>query len=195
MVERINGRILGWGLNWALIKTIASRKIINLVTNTPSAVKIKLNTMIDGWQYLRPENGYAVAKVGRTTGWTTGKINTIGSIVRIRDNYFLVVPVEFKREERKFDDVALVFGILADDGIVAFIAPGDSGSVVLHNEEEGMALGLGFAGNSATFLSYMMPMGHVIRDIESITGAKVVNFPNRGTLEGKDLAKHRILER
>lgn len=90
--------------------------------------------------------------------------------------------------------MVLTFGSLADEETVPFIAGGDSGSVVLHNANEAMVLGPGFAGNSATSLSYTMPMEHIIHDIKTIIGAKVVILQACGTMEGQDLARRRVLK-
>jgi hypothetical protein len=58
--------------------------------------------------------------------------------------------------------------------------------VVLLNESgvQAVAVGLKFAANEATNVSYMTPMRLVIRDIESITGAKVVQPESAAEAKG-----------
>jgi hypothetical protein len=73
-----------------------------------------------------------VAKIGRTTGWTTGR----------------VTAVELDGVQVGFDAGVLVFDGLVEvegDGALAFSRGGDSGSTV-YTLDAGLALGLLFAG-------------------------------------------------
>jgi hypothetical protein len=193
LVQRINGRTLQWGLNWALIKITHPRSVRNVLAKISSSVKMKKNSEVTAYQHLDAYKGYDVAKIGWTSGWTTGKVNAIGSHLCQRKDTASVVPILFGEGNDRFDDVVLVFGFLADGDLGNFLAGGDSGCVVLLNQETNgedtgaVAVGLGFGGNDGTRAFYMAPMPHVIRNIQKIIGTKVVGFEERGAAEGREL--------
>jgi hypothetical protein len=56
-----------------------------------------------------------------------------------------------------------------------FLSPGDSGSVVLLKEpgEKAVVVGLGYAANRVTMVSYVMPIDFVQKDIEHVTGCRM----------------------
>ncbi|KAF2734221.1 hypothetical protein EJ04DRAFT_251443 [Polyplosphaeria fusca] len=85
--------------------------------------------------------------------------------------------------------------MVSSDKTDEFLKPGDSGSFILlskkgedagedagedegedaeEDTEEGTILGVGFASNDSSLVSYMMPMDLVINSIEEVTGGKVM---------------------
>jgi hypothetical protein len=71
-----------------------------------------------------------------------------------------------------FENVGLACEILEDKKRKDFIEPGDSGSIVLLNEEyvaNACAVGLGFASNQSNYVSYMVPWDLVVKHIEKAT--------------------------
>ncbi len=105
---------------------------------------------LTGW--AEPDDEVAVEKVGRTTGWTTGRISAI-----------------------ELDDVAVQYpvGVVSFDGQIevtgdagAFSAGGDSGSVV-YRPDTRQAVGLLFAGSerggeNGAGLTFCNPIGLVL---------------------------------
>jgi hypothetical protein len=144
-----------------------------LIPNTISRVAIEEGARTDIYRKIHPNRSYEVAKVGRTTGWTTGKINAIGSYLNLRKDSASALRTEFKQ---LFADVVLAIGILSNHDLYEFLEGSDSGSVVLLNEPgvQASVVGLGFAANDSTMVSYMTPMSLVVRDIAKITGCEIV---------------------
>jgi hypothetical protein len=62
LVQRINGRTLQWGLNWALIKITHPRSVRNVLAKISSSVKMKKNSEVTAYQHLDAYKGYDVAK-------------------------------------------------------------------------------------------------------------------------------------
>ena len=73
------------------------------------------------------------------------------------------------------DGIMLAFGVMHDRKGEDFMRAGDSGSCVLLNERKRRAtvVGLLYAFNEHTRVSYMIPFDLVVRDIELVTGQKV----------------------
>jgi hypothetical protein len=144
-----------------------------LISNTISRVAIEEGARTDIYRKIHPNRSYEVAKVRRTTGWTTGKINAIGSYLNLRKDSASALPTEFKQ---LFADVVLAIGILPNHDLYEFLEGSESGSVVLFNEPgvQVSVVGLGFAANDSTMVSYMTPMSLVVRDIAKITGCEIV---------------------
>jgi len=176
--EKINGQVLDWAMDWAVIETAQRRMHKRTPTATKKAV-VPFFAYTDEYQTIDPHKSYDVAKFGRTSEWTTGKISKIGSYLRLRHDRASVVPAEL---EPRFGKIVLAYGILSNDKNEEFLAPGDSGSLVLlqtsiitQKRKKAMVVGLGFAANLLTRVAYMMPMDLVIRDIESVTGFTVTS--------------------
>ncbi|KAJ4371127.1 hypothetical protein N0V83_004343 [Neocucurbitaria cava] len=184
LAELINGSTLEWGLNWALIKVQAPRSLSSDVPASGSRVHIPEGALCTRYGDIQPERCYSVAKLGRTTGWTTGEVNQIESLVHLRYDNTSVVPIDLRK---RFGKIVLAYAIVSDVEQKDFIAGGDSGSVVLLNERnpEATMLGLGFASNKATFVGYMLPMSHIIEDIERVTSSKVT-MPERVAMASGD---------
>jgi hypothetical protein len=154
-----------------------------LIQSRIANIKLSEAASVETHRHVDPCRIHEVVKYGRTSGWSTGKISAIGSYLNLRNDTNSVVPTEFREHP---GDIVLAIGILTNRSDKEFIQPGDSGSVVLLNESgvQAAAVGLGFAANEATNMSYMTPMGLVIRDIESITGAKVVQPESTAEAKG-----------
>ncbi|PSN71736.1 hypothetical protein BS50DRAFT_629873 [Corynespora cassiicola Philippines] len=173
--QEIDGKTLQWGLNWSLARVSPSHQLSRLTPlNTGRATRVP--DLLEASQYcsIDPNKSYDVAKIGRTSGWTSGKINNIGSRLNLRVDHISVVPTELKH---RYGTVILSYGVVVDERFPEFLEPGDSGSAVLlkdRSKKQATIVGLGFAGNSRTRISYMQPMDLVVKDIEEITGCKVV---------------------
>jgi hypothetical protein len=154
-----------------------------LIQSRIANIKLSEAASVETHRHVDPCRIHEVVEYGRTSGWSTGKISAIGSYLNLRNDTNSVVPTEFREHP---GDIVLAIGILTNRSDKEFIQPGDSGSVVLLNESgvQAAAVGLGFAANEATNMSYMTPMGLVIRDIESITGAKVVQPESTAEAKG-----------
>ena len=119
-------------------------------------------------------------KRGRTTGVTKGRINAIRSILKIQknqDDKVNIIPVDLSKRFGAQDGIFLAYGIFDDRDGHEFMLGGDSGSCVLLQEKEDCRkltnIGLLFASNEYTRVSYMMPIDMVINDIEHVTGHTV----------------------
>lgn len=105
-----------------------------------------------------PVPGRKVSKVGRTTGFTEGRI--VGQAV-------CPVPVSYSvseygvKKEVFFADVYVVQGLTE-----IFSKPGDSGSLVVQIEPDGSvtSVGLVFAGN-ARGESFVLPLSKILKDM------------------------------
>ncbi|KAF2256195.1 hypothetical protein BU26DRAFT_412548 [Trematosphaeria pertusa] len=180
-------KLLQWAVDWSLVQIASPRVLLPTVPTVSTAVQLSTNSIASQWAILDPEKSYPVAKIGRTTGWTTGKINAVASILQLRHDRSSVVPVDLRH---RFGRPILSYGILAS-GERDFLAPGDSGSAILLDkpQEQGddstsCIVGLGFASNRATLVSYMMPMELVVADIEKVTGGQVLKPTYSGKAAG-----------
>ncbi|KAJ4361894.1 hypothetical protein N0V83_010835 [Neocucurbitaria cava] len=184
LAELINGDTLDWLLNWALIKLQSPKTIDADIPAKGWGVNIFKNSTADAYCDIQPDKCYDVAKIGRSSGWSTGKIGAIGSVLKLRHDDASVLPVDLRCYFKK---IVLAYGIISGRER-DFILGGDSGSVVLLNRpgETATIVGLAFASNEATCVSYMTPMGHVIADIERVTGAKVT-MPTRTETASGDI--------
>ena len=171
---RIGDRSLSFGLNWALLKIVEARKPDPRLP-FPFQYECAL-------QYTRIEKdqSYKVMKRGRTTGVTKGRINAIRSILKIQknqDDKVNIIPVDLSKRFGAQDGIFLAYGIFDDRDGHEFMLGGDSGSCVLLQEKEDCRkltnIGLLFASNEYTRVSYMMPIDMVINDIEHVTGHTV----------------------
>ncbi|EFQ86559.1 hypothetical protein PTT_18188 [Pyrenophora teres f. teres 0-1] len=162
----IDGRTLSFGLNWALVKLAENRGIVGVP-----------------YKYTRiePNKTYPVLKKGRTTNWTEGTISRIGSLLNIRKDDVNVMPVDLRGRFGETNGVMLAYGIFNGKKSGYFMESGDSGSCVMLAEsgtkfadDNEIAVGLLFASNEWTRVSYMIPMDLVIQDIEDVTGHTVI---------------------
>ncbi|KAJ5051213.1 hypothetical protein J3E74DRAFT_469662 [Bipolaris maydis] len=172
---RINGRTLDFGLNWALVKLATDRQLADYITGVPLHIKIPTSASATRYTQVKHDRSYNVVKKGRSTGWTVGKISRIGSLLNLRNDNTNIVPVDLSHRYGAANDVILAFGVVHEQKHKDFMRGGDSGSCVLLNEDNATAtmVGLLFASNEFTRVSYMMPIDLVIRDIEYVTRQKV----------------------
>jgi len=175
LTKKINGKPLGWGLNWAIIKLQPLRDVTTHVPSPTHGVKMSHRATLGTYQTIQPHRAYNVVKYGRTSKWTTGTISKIGSLLKLRlpGDPISVVPAEL---DHAFKSIVLAYGVKSRSRSREFLSPGDSGSVVLLNQSEKKAIvvGLGFAANRVTMVSYMMPIDLVLKDIEKVTGCGVI---------------------
>lgn len=99
--------------------------------------------------------GDVVAKFGKATGFTVGTVHAPFDIV--------CMPDSGGKETREYS-------VLGDKG-TAFAAGGDSGAFVL--DGDGSLVGIVFGGNTATLLTYVIPIDAIFKDIEACTGCPV----------------------
>jgi hypothetical protein len=178
-----NVQTLQWYLDWALIDVEPPRIADLALGSTPPRVHIRGEAQATQYVRINPHQAYAVAKKGRTTAWTTGTISQIASVMNLRYNMSSVIPVDLSH---KSGTVALAWGIVPDNRHQDFLAGGDSGSVILLNNKNikntsAKIVGLGFASNTVTMVSYMQPMDLVVADVERVTG-RTWAFPTYGGL-------------
>lgn len=81
-------------------------------------------------------------------------------------------------EEAWHDELVSVFPIISTKKtVLKFMEPGDSGSLILLDRAKptlAPIIGLGFSGNDVSGVSYMMPIDLILKDIEAVTGGKVI---------------------
>jgi hypothetical protein len=113
---------------------------------------------------------YQVMKSGRTTGWTTGKVSSVPSVITLQGRGVLVYTIVGKKKR------------------IPFLEPGDIGSLVLLDQRQaskvsGEAIvGLGFAAAETSGASYMITMHLIIDHIEHVTNGKVIEPRYAGTV-------------
>ncbi|MEO0497581.1 MAG: hypothetical protein AAF141_09455 [Pseudomonadota bacterium] len=113
-----------------------------------------------------PANGLAVKKVGRTTGLTTGIVESqmIGAFPLDYDipTYHSANESVRFRGRVYFEPVYLIRGL---GGV--FSDRGDSGALVVTNDDgKEKALGLIFAGDASDNLSYMLPLEPILSKLQ-----------------------------
>ncbi|KAH7562998.1 hypothetical protein J3E72DRAFT_186700 [Bipolaris maydis] len=172
---QINGRTLDFGLNWALVKLAADRELSDYTNNVPPHIKVPTSAKVRQYTQIKHNQSYSVTKKGRTTGWTKGKISRIGSLLNLGNDDINVIPASLSHRFGENNNVILAFGVVHEQRYKDFMQGGDSGSCVLLNEVNSNAtiVGLLFASNECSQVSYMMPIDLVIRDIEYVTRQKV----------------------
>jgi hypothetical protein len=72
----------------------------------PRDVRIDGDSAVSRWCKINYNLAYDVAKSGLTSGWTTGTIDAIASILNLRKDWESVVPIEI-RQEPEAQDVQL----------------------------------------------------------------------------------------
>jgi hypothetical protein len=177
LAEKINGRTIDFGLNWAVIKLANNRTLSNRTPQRSSGVKVPTGAQVSRYTHIRHDISYDVAKKGRTTGWTHGKVSEIGSLLNLRPaDRTSVIPVDLAERFGQTNAIMLAFGVIDDRKRAEFMLCGDSGSCVLLNESNPKAtiVGLLYASNEHTHVSYMIPFDLVVRDIEHVTSQTVV---------------------
>lgn len=109
---------------------------------------------------ISPASATNVKKVGRTTGLTTGKIiGQSASPIPVSYN----VPEHDIKKTVFFDTVYVVAG----DNDIPFSRPGDSGALVVAEDEKGVrtAIGIVFAGNEARNHTFILPLSEIFEKL------------------------------
>lgn len=169
---------LEWLLDWGLVKITAERFMKTDIPETVPNVWLKRGNQADTYCNIDPFQNYDVAKVGRTSRWTPGKISAVPSVI----NW----PSEYQQRRPSVATVSiggrigLCHTIVNEENEARMIEKGDSGCLVLLDQDtekgmDGKALivGLGFGHASHRLVSYMIPFDLVVEDIERVTKMKV----------------------
>jgi hypothetical protein len=205
-----------WALDWCLIQMDQSRPISNELLDVPLSAGGPDDAAVTQYCKISPTPNYKVIKRGRTSGYTKGTISAIASTIRSTDGangrtgrsqgipqivestrpqgYAQteeISPTNSRIEvEGKWGGKVSVYPIISTTKkVLHFMEPGDSGSLILldrRNPPVAPIVGLGFAGNDATLASYMMPIDLILKDIESVTGSKVVEPLYAGEADAED---------
>ncbi|KAF2116342.1 hypothetical protein BDV96DRAFT_645672 [Lophiotrema nucula] len=180
----------GWLLDWALGKISETRDISNRIPffskGSEVGRQLKLHEKATANQYQDGVEKMAVAKHGRTTGWTVAVINQAAVFIKSDK------PTTVGRETATSHGVEVVSDEIVDKyrGLCRALAffnhddhfqgtvmkPGDSGSIVLANETSFSGaswVGLAFASSTDSRRGYMMPIEVVLRDIEKVTECSI----------------------
>ncbi|KAK8184269.1 hypothetical protein BC567DRAFT_217981 [Phyllosticta citribraziliensis] len=174
-------------LQWALVNIDPARKYLPFVFNRD---RPRQNVHLEGpfglppWatsnvhRFRAPSRDIdAVVKLGRVTGWSTGRLNH--------------APV-FCRNDPRLDkvdnsvyccyEVLPLFG--ASGWLGKFADCGDCGSVI-KNQSDGSWIGL-IIGAHPSGWALMAPIDMVLKSIEDVTGQKVVEPKPVEALDGRD---------
>ncbi|KAF2654353.1 hypothetical protein K491DRAFT_717172 [Lophiostoma macrostomum CBS 122681] len=181
-----------WALDWCLVQMDPLKSISRSLKDlTWRTVYNRPRTEVTEYCSISPMKNHAVLKRGRTTGWTKGIISAIDSVVNVQDqpNFLPKVPTHQRTLMRRKwkETVAFVHAIFGTSEVPQFMEAGDSGSLVLLDRSPQSSrvsiIGLSFAANNATYASYMMPMDLIVENIEAVTGGKVIEPRNGGSVE------------
>jgi hypothetical protein len=176
LAEKINGRTISFGLDWAVIKLADNRALSDRTPERSSGVRVPSGARVSQYTHIQHNQSYKVTKKGRTTGWTYGQVSEIGSLLNLRHDKSSIIPVDMGERFGQTNAVMLAYGVIHDRKDKEFMLAGDSGSCVILNERNFKAtiVGLLYASNEYTRVSYMIPFDLVVRDIEHVTGQTVV---------------------
>ncbi|HEX7334464.1 MAG TPA: hypothetical protein VF290_23385 [Pyrinomonadaceae bacterium] len=116
---------------------------------------------------VNPTVGLAVAKSGRTTGFTTGTVQSINTSVSI----------QYQQGCGKGKKFTVTFTGQIVIGAGTFSAGGDSGSLIVTNNGTRNPVGLLFAGSSTTTIAN--PIGQVLQRLGTALG-RTFSFPGGG---------------
>ncbi len=108
-----------------------------------------------------PEVGLGVAKSGRTTGFTTGTISSINTTVNVQ---YTTRCGGGKRFTVNYTNQVVI-------GPGSFSAGGDSGSLIVTNDQNHQPVALLYAGSSTTTIGN--PAGHVLNALSASLGSTV----------------------
>ncbi|KAF2003189.1 hypothetical protein P154DRAFT_591218 [Amniculicola lignicola CBS 123094] len=176
-----------WIIDWCLFETGDKRTVSPKVACQLKRYRAEID--LDEYGSISRTVGvFDVAKLGRSSAWTQGTTSSIRSEIRLLDSAPMEEapgPVQMKksdfREEPKDTpkgQTLFCYGIISKNPGKEFLESGDSGAFVILDpsirKQKPTVVGLGFSGNQATNISYMMPMDLVIKSIEEKTGCKVV---------------------
>ncbi|PGH12168.1 hypothetical protein AJ79_04462 [Helicocarpus griseus UAMH5409] len=152
----------GFALDWSVTKVASPRSMQNLLDEQFSQSFIGTGESPKYWRKGIPA-GLRVAKVGRTSGWTVGHVNSTEAVFSEKSRY-----------GKK------VYGwTIVPEGIRdSFAAAGDSGAIIFDADESsatrGSWVGLLFSANLAEGFGYFVPIETVLQDISTITGCEIL---------------------
>lgn len=167
-----------WALDWALINLDSKERMFENKTRTMSE-KIKPMTILKAnddcqkWSTFDVRrNTIDLIKRGRTTDWTAGRISSLPVRINPKEHRGIAQPFGFTEDEP--ESAWGLHPVPRKDKAQeeAVCEPGDSGSVFVQ-DENGTWVGLLFA-ELGSGSALMTPIDLVIRDIEWVTGARVV---------------------
>jgi len=110
-----------------------------------------------------PSVGLAVAKSGRTTGFTTGSLTSINTNVSVQ--------YQLKCGSGKKHTIAYTNQVVAVAGSGSFSGGGDSGSLIVSNNTCHQPVALLFAGNTTQTIGN--PIGEVLSKVSAQLGSSV----------------------
>ncbi|KAI4616628.1 hypothetical protein J4E80_005902 [Alternaria sp. BMP 0032] len=135
LADKIAGRTLKFALDWALIKVVTGRTMSDRVPLGGAGIKVPLGAEVTRFTKIKHTRSLQVAKKGRTTGWTYGRINGIGSLLNLPHDSTSIVPVDMEQRFGTTDGIMLAFGVMHDRKGEEFMRAGDSGSCVLERTQ------------------------------------------------------------
>lgn len=168
-------------LDWALIKLRGGRQIKNVIHETPLTglrndeiekynitTELETGSEANRWtRFFIRGNDVDVVKHGRTSLWTQGKINPIPICICPENDPEISKVYRFT--DKKY---GTCWGIVNKNVGRENVFKGDSGSIAIH-DGSGAWLGLIF-GVSQGGEGLMIPMDLIMKDIERVTGAEVI---------------------
>ncbi|KAJ4286490.1 hypothetical protein N0V90_013190 [Kalmusia sp. IMI 367209] len=193
-----------WALDWGLVQLDKGKTISMQLKDLPSELDVHYGHVVDQYVSISPNRNFKVFKNGRTSGWAPGQLSAIKSTIRLQD------PVKGSGENptnpgerQESPEMGLptiqqatftnklggkpvwAHAIVGEWNRPQFLEPGDSGCLIELNEPSygPSIVGLGFAANDANLASYMEPFDLVVKDIEDVTGGKVVEPRYAGNVE------------
>ena len=129
-----------------------------------------------------PAVGMSVAKSGRTTGLTTGTINSINTTVNVQ---YTARCGEGKKFTVNYTNQVVI-------GPGNFSAGGDSGSLIVTNNSSHNPVALLYAGSSTTTIGN--PVGEVLTRLSAALG-RAVSFVGTGQASIETLADNGAIHR
>ncbi|KAI4615309.1 uncharacterized protein J4E87_009202 [Alternaria ethzedia] len=188
--DTTEGPALEWDIDWSLFSIDAPRLAVSKTPRSTDHRHSASDSEISEWGSIQEDRSYEVVKIGRTSGWTRGVVNRAMSILNTSVHAFKEVNNTGGKTDT-FKPV-LCHSIVSTmrDG-APFISPGDSGSLILLNEErqdnQACIVGLAIGGNKTTNIGYMAPIDLILMDIEEKVQGKVVYPVSVGIKLGADM--------
>ncbi|KAL0265427.1 hypothetical protein SLS55_001394 [Diplodia seriata] len=160
-------------LDWALMTLAAPRLLENIFplayASTAELFDWQLKD-VPGWSVAKIGSDCNVMKCGRSTGWTTGKLSTTETWIQLgekepwKSSYGSVVSALMVHNDAE---------VKTKMGQTTFSEGGDSGSWVF-DTETGAWIGVLLGGPLYEEYAYITPVDIILRDVEEVTGKKVV---------------------
>ena len=161
----VEARGYTWALDWAAVQLLPKRPMKDIIEHTKKEQFIHgmRGEELREWSVSMLQPGIRVSKRGRTTGWTEGYVNSIKADLNITRK-------EGNKAINPYKGTITAWVVHNSFGMGKFC---DSGSIIL-NSRTTSQLGLMFGNDLYTGFGYFTPFDLVIRDIENITGGRVV---------------------